>query len=198
MVRSCRRACVLAAVVFFAATLACATLGARAGQSAHKAVGWRASDPWAPLERPLSFPILRAGAHCPRSRGGSAAPRVGFTLGPGPAYPVLGTSAPDGVVRLGDDFQRGGWYLHKTIWAVSSRYRGRVLVRGRQIDGSGSMRFGFGRRLFVRRPQLRLGPAIKPGWRLAGSYTFVHGAGCYAFQVDGLSFSRILVFEVKR
>lgn len=155
-------------------------------------------DAWGRLERPLHIPTLTAGAHCPRSHGGSAAPRVGFTLGTGPAYPVFGTSAPGGIVSLGGDLRRSGWYLHKTIWAVSGRYRGPVLVRARRVDGPSPVRFGFDRHLFVPRDELRISPATRRSWRLIGSYTFLQGPGCYAFQADGLTFSKVVVFEVQK
>ena len=39
-------------------------------------------------------------------------------------------------------------------------------------------------------------PGVKDvGQRYRPSYTRVRGPGCYAYQVDGTSFSRVIVFE---
>jgi hypothetical protein len=32
-------------------------------------------------------------------------------------------------------------------------------------------------------------------WRSAGTYTRVRAAGCYAYQIDGTTFSRVVVFR---
>ena len=97
------------------------------------------------LHRPLRIPRVGADAHCPKTRGGRPNRRVAIALGDGPAYPVMGMAAsppsPAGVVDLGDDLRRNGWYFHKTLWAVSKGYSGPVLIRGRQVDGSGRLRF---------------------------------------------------------
>jgi hypothetical protein len=182
-------AAIIAGVALTQSTAASGNRSARNGMSGSR-------DPWGALHRTLHIPKISTGARCPRTQGGSAAPRVGFTLGTGPAYPVLGTSAPGGVVTLGDDLRRGGWYLHKTIWAVSIRYRGPVLVRGSRVDGTSPVRFGFARRLYLPREELRINSASRRGWRLAGSYTFLRTPGCYAFQTDGLTFSKVILFEV--
>ena len=130
------------------------------------------------LERPVRLPRLRRGAHCPTSRVASAAPGVGATLGQGPAYPVLVD------VRAG---------ANKTLWAVSPRYRGALLIRGGRLDGRGALRFwpARARRLWWR----GLWPEESRRWRYGAGATIVPRPGCYAFQVDGTTFSRRIVFE---
>jgi hypothetical protein len=88
---------------------------------------------WKRLRRPLHLPSLASSVSCPRSRSGRAAPATNYTLGPGNAYPVFGTR--HGVAVLSARELRAGAYWHKTLWAISPRYRGPVLVRGRRIDG---------------------------------------------------------------
>jgi hypothetical protein len=74
---------------------------------------------------------------------------------------------------------------------VSPAYSGKVLVRGRQLDGSNGIPF---------RGQQGEGnitiAAGSPGqWRQSDAV--VSGApGCYGLQVEGDSFSEIIVFSV--
>jgi len=37
----------------------------------------------------------------------------------------------------------------------------------------------------------------EPGWREWPSYTYVPAVGCFAYQVDGTSFSEVIVFEAR-
>ena len=132
------------------------------------------------LERPLRLPRVRHGARCPTSRVARAAPGVGATLGRGPAYPVLVG------VHAG---------ANKTLWAVSPAYRGALLIRGRRLDGRGVLRFWPGR---TRRMWWRgLWQEQRPQWRYGASTTLVPNPGCYAFQVDGTTFSSRIVFEAR-
>jgi hypothetical protein len=129
------------------------------------------------LERPLRLRRLPRGARCPTSRVSRAAPGVGAALGRGPAYPVL------------VDVHAGA---NKTLWAVSPRYRGPLLIRGGKLDGHGALRFWPGRlrRMWWRGPW----PEERRQWRYGPSTTLVPSPGCYAFQVDGTSFSERIVF----
>ena len=91
--------------------------------------------------------------------------------------------------------QTGGWHFFKIVWFISPRYQGPVLVRGRQVDGTNRIRFGDGA---APRRELRI-PAgrglFSHGWRAGGSNERVRAAGCYALQVDGVTFSRVIVFR---
>jgi hypothetical protein len=143
------------------------------------------------LERPLRLPRLRRGTRCPRSRSSRAAPQITYSLGSGPAYVNLGS--PGGLAFLGDDVRIDGLRAHKTLWAVSPRYRGALLIRGRRLDGRGVVRFGPRRR--ARSWWRGLWPEQNGRWRYGGADTLLPGPGCYAFQVDGTTFSRQIVFE---
>ena len=118
-------------------------------------------------------------------------------LGDGPVYAAFGSPAPRVVyTHVGD-----------TIWISAPQYRGPVLVRGRRIDARGTV--GFGSAL---KPssELRLPAgswdedtelaretwprAVRNGWRFALENTRVAPDGCYAFQIDGESFSDVVLF----
>lgn len=147
---------------------------------------------WRPLRRELRLPRISPGAPCPRTSGGRPAPQAGWALGPGPAYPVLGST--NGFARLRDDRVRNGRYLHKTLWAIAPRYSGPVLVRGQRLGVSATaLRFTERMTLELRFPAIsRSG---EPFWRYTPTYTAIAGPGCYAFQIDGHSFSKVLVFH---
>jgi hypothetical protein len=116
---------------------------------------------------------------------------VYFTLGSGPAYPVLGTR--NGTANLTREERRGGLYWHKTLWAIRPSYRGPLLVRGRRLDTGVVVGFSLGGG--GRDDELRLVPGnVSPQWRYAPSDTVFSAAGCYAFQIDGTTFSSTVVF----
>jgi hypothetical protein len=145
------------------------------------------------LARPLRLPRLSRGARCPRSRSSRAAPAITYSLGRGPAYVNLGS--PGGVALLGDDLRIGGLIAHKALWGVSPMYRGALLIRGRRLDGPGVVRFGPRRR--TRSWWRGLWPEQRSRWRYGGSDTLLARAGCYAFQVDGASFSERIFFAAR-
>ncbi len=157
------------------------------------------------LRRGLRLRPLLPGNECPRTAGGTHAPKVAITLGDGPAYPVLGMSAapphPAGVARLHDGIRHAGWYWHKTLWAVDKRYRGPVLIRGARIDPPGPLRFGTGdvaMGSYHVLSELQMPTEQQARWRYGASSTLVRGPGCYAFQVDGTKFSDVIVFAATR
>jgi hypothetical protein len=185
------RRVLLAALVVAALTLAPAGVGS-------KGVDWPA------LHRPLHLPALGAGGACPVSR---AAPQIGGqrygisgAIGPGPVYPVLGGSAFLMVSPRPEEWGPGPWRGQKVLWFVHQRYRGPVLIRGRRLDGPQWMRFDRGSRP---RAEIRIAPGETvtwtgqpPGSRGRPSYVRVRAAGCYAVQIDGTTFSHVVVFAI--
>ena len=163
-----------------------------------------ASDPWATLYRPLRVPDLAPGAPCPVSsvaRFDFARYGAGKGIGPGPVYPI-GRSVlrfpypPQPASVFGSE-----WGGTKVLWFVAPRYRGPVLIRGRKLDEPVELRFDRGA---VPPAELRIAAGARgghpPGFRLVGqryrpSYTRLREPGCYAYQVDGISFSRVIVFR---
>jgi hypothetical protein len=79
------------------------------------------------------------------------------------------------------------------LWVASPSYTGYALIRGHQIDGPNDLRFENGSD-----PQHELrfdGSPLSDGWRHQPSYTRVLAPGCYAYQVDGIGLSTVIVFE---
>ncbi len=89
------------------------------------------------------------------------------------------------------------WSGTKRVWLLDTRYASRALVRGRQLDGPNEVRFVHGY------PGFTAGKILNPVRELliegndAPSLTRVRAPGCYAYQVDGRTFSYLIVFEVR-
>jgi len=122
--------------------------------------------------------------------------------GRGPAYPNFGSSA--GLefywppLPAQSDWYGSGWSGDKVLWWVAGTYTGPVLIRGHRIDGPQFVRFDVGSP-----PPLELriragkGSSFWKGARDRPSYTRVRAAGCYAYQIDGTSFSRVIIFKAR-
>jgi hypothetical protein len=115
------------------------------------------------LRRPL-----RAPSSCtPQAASGPAKPTPADPLS---ITPFIGSS----------------WKAGRVTWS-SGGYNGPVLIRGRQVGGSGAVGFGEGH---VPYDELQLqgsGP-----WQ---SFTRLRSSGCFYYQVDGTSFSETIVFH---
>jgi hypothetical protein len=101
------------------------------------------------------------------------------------------------------EFAGSVWGGQKVLWFVAPRYRGPVLIRGARLDAADELRFERG---LVPPAELRIEVGEKggypPGFPLVGqryrpSYTRLRAAGCYAYQVDGTSFSYAVVFRAE-
>src|SRR6266536_803385 len=148
-----------------------------------------------------------AGAHCSVSavdtRFDFGKYGVGEGIGRGPVYPILGGGVLTLVSGPGTEFAGSAWRGQKTLWFVSPRYRGPVLIRGRRVGAEGLVRFDRGR---VPAAELRIpsgasvygNPGVNDrGQRYRPSYSRLREPGCYAFQVDGLTFSYQVVFRAE-
>jgi hypothetical protein len=132
----------------------------------------------ASLERPLRLPGLGPGGSCPISRG------------PGPVEPL---GSPN--VRL-TSFIGSSWKAARVTWRSAPSYKGPVLIRGRQLGGSGVVGFGEGHVPYDQLQLLDSAQGMPRGpSREWPSFTRVQAAGCYAYQVDGSSFSYVIVFR---
>jgi hypothetical protein len=145
------------------------------------------ADTWTPLRRPLRVPTLGHGRTCPVSRRATGIDFASFGVargyGPGPAYPIGYAGSTIAAVR-----KAGPWGYQKVLWFVHPSYRGPVLVRGVQLDGPNRVRFDRGA---LPPAELRL----PQGTRDRPSFVRIRTPGCYAFQIDGLTFSRTIVFR---
>jgi hypothetical protein len=144
--------------------------------------------------RPLTDLQVGPGEPCPLT---TQTGRVGQYegLGPGPAYPI-GTSAVVTMRMPPPDGWGPEWSGTKRVWLLDSRYAGRTLVRGRQLDGPNEVRFVLGVPGFT--PQKLLNPVRAQ--RIVGtspSLTRLRAPGCYAYQVDTRTRSYLVVFEAR-
>ena len=174
---------------------------AASGASAKRNPGWT----WASLHRPLHLQRLAPGTECPVSatRRVDLGPAIDSAPlpGSGPAYPA--GLAPDVAVEFvyppdprQTDFYGTGWGGNKVLWWVKWSYRGPVLIRGRQLDGPYLVRFDRGS---PPKTEIRIPPATNSDSRThprdRPSYTRLRAAGCYGYQIDGIGFSRVIVFQ---
>jgi hypothetical protein len=93
-----------------------------------------------------------------------------------------------------------GWQGQKTPWAVRRSYSGPILVRGARIGRRGQVRFAYGYGDHLRELHWDVGAdqglPPDPGYRFLASETLFRAPGCYAFQIDGTSFSKVIVVRV--
>jgi hypothetical protein len=159
------------------------------------------------LYRPLDLPEVAPGQDCPVS---PVDERVdwdsinifgGSGTGPGPVYPGIGGSDPPGHVTTTRDHADETWFGTKVFWYVKPSYRGPALIRGRRLDGAGTLRFQA--RDPRPRPELRIRRNEEVSWdgqprgsRGRPSGILVRSPGCYGVQIDGTRFSRTVVFSV--
>ena len=84
------------------------------------------------------------------------------------------------------------------LWVSLPSYRGPVLIRGRRLDGPDELRFGEGR---IPDRELRLTRTEASTQSRKGrqwpSSTRLRAPGCYGWQVDGTTFSTVIVFRAR-
>jgi hypothetical protein len=159
------------------------------------------------LRRPLHLPALVPGAACPVSQ---VDPNVDFSsfgiaagIGSGPAYPV-GLASGTLTLAPAVNFNSKLWGGQKVLWFVLPSYTGPLLIRGGRLDPPGGVvRFERGnvppKLLLIDRATAVPGGVSPPtGTRYRPSYTRLKAPGCYAYQVDGATFSEIVVFRAVR
>jgi hypothetical protein len=162
-------------------------------------------DAWQRLERPFHIPSVAAGSRCPTTAPDSKGDLsripgfAGTAWGEGPAYPGgLDTGEGKPVLRYDNPIPRSSgffgsaWFGNKVLWIVDSIYKGPVLLRGLQLDGPNELRFEDGK---LPPRALKIPPATSR--RARPSFTRVRAPGCYAYQVDGLGFSSVIIFEAR-
>ncbi len=117
-----------------------------------------------------------------------------MSLGHGPVKPL---GSPTLALA---SFIGSAWKVARVTWAAAKSYPGPVLIRGRQLAGPGAVGFGEGRTPY---DELQLlapivgAPSVPGEGRAWLSFTRVRSAGCYAYQVDGTSFSSVIVFKAQ-
>ncbi|MBX7270135.1 hypothetical protein KIF24_31685 [Micromonospora sp. Llam7] len=161
---------------------------------------WAVSPSAAPVEfalPSLRLPGMAPDGTCPVTEPHSWADpeQASRVFGPGPVYPIA-DYFPDGALPLRDgDRQQDGSYTAKVRW-LATGYTGPVLLRAAPIDGAGSASAKFSY-LGETRDDGHHAVLTSPDTDLPGTTT-VSGPGCYAYQVDGTSFSFTIVFRAER
>jgi len=152
------------------------------------------------LDRPLHFPVVRPGERCPATPGRpiSNPYLAGVALGTGPVRPLI-ASAGDlrhGIADL-DPAETPGWREFKTLWFSVPAYQGPFVIRAQRLDGPGPILLGGSGALPANPHPIVLppGPTLNGGggWRTAPSGTWARSPGCYAWQIDGTTFSEVIV-----
>jgi hypothetical protein len=155
----------------------------------------------ATLLRPLTFPAWRAGQACPTSPGRQLTTDSfsGIALGTGPVRPIIASgSASDasrGIADLVESTSAHPWLEVKTLWTSAPSYQGPIVIRAKRLDSHGVIAMG-------EQPTVDVlvvppGPTLNgsSGWRTAPGGTWVMAPGCYAWQIDGLTFSYVITFQ---
>jgi hypothetical protein len=116
-------------------------------------------------------------------------------LGSGPARPIgLGPTAHLQVAPPAN-FGSATWGGNKVLWALADNV-GSALVRGRQLDGTGDVRFDDGGT-----PSLEkiLDPSrgipLSGGWFGFPGSTRVEGAGCYGYEIETGAGTTTVIFQ---
>ena len=161
----------------------------------------------AALNRPLHFPVLRPGQRCPASPGKTVntADFGGVALGNGPVRVLIAATGGvrHGVAGLINPTNSPPWLALKTLWFAVPAYQGPFVIRARRLGRPGPAALGAGTGdTAIARPTVA--PLVVPpgptlngtgGWREAPGGLWVRAPGCYAWQVDGLTFSEIIVVQ---
>jgi hypothetical protein len=150
----------------------------------------------AELQRPLRLPVVGRGQPCPVTPGTAISNGAlgGVALGTGPVRPVVGSGLdPAKGIPLGLQ-PTGGFLGFKTLWYAEPTYDGPALIRGARLDAPGEVGFGEGPQAAA----LVIPPGATvndiAGIREAPGGTWLRSPGCYAWQVDGVGFSTVIVF----
>lgn len=155
------------------------------------------------LGRPLHFPVLRPGQRCPASHGSpvTTSDFDGIALGKGPVRPVIANAGDlrHGVADLLTRTSAPPWLALKTLWFSVPAYQGPFVIRAKRLGHPGPVALGAGPTeapiVVPPGPALNNAPLSngRPGYREAPGGLWVKSPGCYAWQVDGLKFSEIIV-----
>jgi len=165
----------------------------------------RAADDWQALHRPLHLPQADA-TQCPVATKPARLGRGVWNGGPAVYLESVGRTAEVGVIDVTQSPpDTDGWRRQKTPLLLPRSYRGPVLVRAARIDAQGTIALAKVHSDHLQ--ELRYATGFSNGYRdrsygMNGSYRFLAATtllrtpGCYAFQVDGTTFSAVIVMRV--
>ena len=155
------------------------------------------------LNRSLRFPVLRPGQRCPASHGSSSpvaiGDNIGTEFGTGPVRVLIGTSR-HGAADLLAHTRAPPWLGFKTAWVSVPGYQGPFVIRATRLGRPGPVSVAgtppaMAPLVVPRGPTIDTVPLSngRPGYRSVLSELWVRSPGCYAWQVDGLRFSEVIV-----
>ena len=158
------------------------------------------------MVRSLQLPKLASHGQCPpdESHEYDNGQFGGFALGQPPLQPLIAInrrsdapSTKEGILHFRRSPDEPGWHQIKTLWFAWPSYQGPALIRGRQLDGTNPIQFGESPSLTD--PYLAAGPTAngEKGFREWPGATWIRAPGCYAWQIDGVDFSYVIVFEAE-
>ncbi len=139
---------------------------------------------------------MRRALHLPARRG-AACPASNASAGE--------VSAGDASAERAERFIGSRWLATRVTWRAAPGYRGPILIRGRRLGagpaGGAAVGFGEGHRPYDELQLMSSGRgaplSAAAGARAWLTLTRVRTPGCYAYQVDGTSFSNVIVFRVR-
>ena len=153
------------------------------------------------LRRSLHLPVVRSGQRCPTTQGHPTnTPQFGgIAVGKGPVEAIIAEEpaqdARSGIADLVNPTNTPPWLGFKTLWFSTPAYQGPFVIRAERLDHPGKIAMGEGPT--VASIVVPPGPTLNSsgGWRQAPGGTWVMSPGCYAWQVDGLTFSEVIVIR---
>ena len=158
-------------------------------------------------QRPLTLPVIRAGDRCPVTQGSSeSVPREPYIFcagclwfGRGPVYFAWSfrvNHVEDAMFSLDGVPHENTAYRAKTPWVSKPDYEGPILIRGRRLDGKGTLRFNVASPKPEENLKLNAPSRTDPTrWSFWPSSMYVPGPGCYGIQVDTLRGTDIVIFS---
>jgi hypothetical protein len=165
------------------------------------------------LRQPFRVPLLRPGEACPATPGSRFTTGYigGPEMGTAPVRAEIGNQVDlrDGRIVLGTTNVRG-WFGIEIMWYSLPSYDGPWSVRAVRLSGGGRIDLGSGPNALPARAPGRGGSPLSPtalvvppgptintsdGYRTDPRTTWVTAPGCYAWQVNGLNFSQLIVFQ---
>jgi hypothetical protein len=149
-------------------------------------------------------PVPVTGQGCPSAAQRVVLPGFGPAGGQGPVYPVMDKLPAEPHLKItvpppADGRFGGSKFAGRTIfWLVSPDYWGPVLIRGHQLDGGTPVLFSFVNGPLLTDVQLPPVSGYAPHeWREISIYTRLAAPGCYAWQVDGTTFTYSVPFQAE-
>ena len=164
------------------------------------------------LRRPLRLPQIAAGQRCPLTKGTNTS--AGYKLGAGPVHLILDAARDArGVYHYGPSALYNRFRLIAARWIIESDAKGAIFLHGARLDAHQGVWFlpTVGSRNMYRTTAVGELPAIEIyRWLLLPAQNTTHGqaeldggtatrgSGCFGIQVDGPSFTSVIVFSLER